>query len=357
MTDVHSPFASELLEVGASGYASLAAERLLATQRETAQAVGPRALHRWRDHFALRIRELAAALATGQADLFVARVVWSAHSFTVRGVDTDSLLASLQALRDVLADRLPPNATDAPVAVIDLAQKTLATALPPPDESVISRDAPAGRIALEYLQRALEGDVRGAIDLVLRALEDQGLSPRVVLIEVLLTAQQEVGRLWHLNQLTIAEEHLITAATGRAMAAVVDRAPRAAPAHQRSVLAATLPTDFHDLGLRAVTYLLELEGWRVFYLGADVPQDELVAASSYFGVDLILLSASMSIQLRALREAVAAIRANNGVRAPVLIGGSAFRDAPESWQSTGADAFAGSVEEALLRAGQLVPIR
>ncbi len=348
-----NPFAGELLEVSAAGYASRAPEQLHDAHPDLKAAFAPRAEMRWRDNLQLRVRELAAAVATGEAKLFLARVVWSWQAFDVRGVDAKAVRASLASLRRVLAERLPDNARAEPVALLDLALEEMEATRPPQPESALDIHSAKGALALEYLQRALEGDVRDAIGMLTRAA-DAGEDPRTLIGEVLMAAQVEAGRLWHLNQLTVAEEHLITATSQRAMALIADRATPGVLAEERSVLAATIPEDHHDLGLRAVTHMLELDGWRVYFLGKDVPIDDLVSAASYFSVDLVMLSASMSIQLRVLREAVDALKEHGGVRAKVLVGGQAFDAAPEAWKTCGADGFAGSAPQAVQVATELV---
>jgi methanogenic corrinoid protein MtbC1 len=352
-TIASNPFASELLEVSASGYAAQATDRMLDAHPDIRQAFAPGAHLGWRDHMHLRVRELAAAVNAGRPDLFTSRVLWSWQSFAARGIERSALNASLLALRGVLNEKLPEAAAAEPVQVIDLAIEALSEPLPD-EKALLDAADPAQAVALSYLQTVLEGDVRAAIDLVL-AEHYGGRSAYSIICDVLLPAQAETGRLWHLNQLSIAEEHLISAATVRTMALVVDRAEHRA-SNGRSVLVASMPQDSHEIGIRGIAYLLELEGWRVYYLGADLPRDELVTAIGYFGVDLVMLSASMTIQLRSLRAVIAGIHDHAGIDARVVVGGNAFAGAAETWQSVGADGFAATAREALAVAEKLVGI-
>ncbi|MEO0973829.1 MAG: cobalamin-dependent protein [Pseudomonadota bacterium] len=349
-----NPFASELLEVGAMGLASQAASELLETNPEVQEAFEPRAHMRWRDNLQLRVRELAAATASGHAELFLDRVVWSRQVFQARGVEEASLRASLKALRGVIGERLPDNASSEPVTLLDMAVDALDDVKTADPECGFDTKSPLGILSVEYLQHALEGNVRGAIGTLLDALDAGKASADDLIGEVLMTAQAEAGRLWMLNQLTVAEEHLITATTLRAMAMVTDKAAVNVVPNDKTVLAATLPEDHHDIGLRGISHLLELQGWRAFFLGRDVPLDDLISAASYFNVDLVILSASMSIQLRQLRSAISQLKNHGGVRAPILIGGQAFTSAPDAWQSCGADNFAWDARSAVKTASLMV---
>jgi methanogenic corrinoid protein MtbC1 len=344
-------FASELLELSAAGFAAQATDRMLDAHPDIRRAFAPGAHLSWRDNLQLRLRELAAAVAAGRPQMFTARVVWSWQSFAARGIERSALSHSLLALRGVLSEKLPENARTEPLLVLDQAQAVLAGPLP---ESATLLDAadPAQAVALSYLQTVLEGDTPAAIELVLAELASGRSAPSVI-CDVLLPAQAEIGRLWHLDQLSVPEEHLVSAATARLLALVADRAPRRA-ANGNSVLVSALPQDAHDIGIRALAYLLELDGWRVFFLGADVPQDELVRACAYFGVDLVLLSVSMSVQLRDLRRIIGEIREHAGIDARVMVGGHAFRESPEAWQDVGADAYAANVGDAVRTAENLL---
>jgi hypothetical protein len=199
-TIASNPFASELLEVSASGYAAQATDRMLDAHPDIRQAFAPGAHLGWRDHMHLRVRELAAAVNAGRPDLFTSRVLWSWQSFAARGIERSALNASLLALRGVLNEKLPEAAAAEPVQVIDLAIEALSEPLPD-EKALLDAADPAQAVALSYLQTVLEGDVRAAIDLVL-AEHYGGRSAYSIICDVLLPAQAEIGRLWHLNQLS-----------------------------------------------------------------------------------------------------------------------------------------------------------
>jgi methanogenic corrinoid protein MtbC1 len=119
----------------------------------------------------------------------------------------------------------------------------------------------------------------------------------------------------------------------------------------------------HELGLRIVSDLLELDGWQVEFLGANTPAAEVVGSLEPDPVtgarpfDLLVLSASTTLALRPLADVIAAVRAMPGAaRTPVLVGGAPFRAVGDLWQAVGADACATCVEEAVPKANALVAV-
>ena len=236
-------FAGDLLERTASGYAGFAASLMLARDPGLRDRQGPNAQAAWRSHLTQRVFELAAAVLAGEPRLFTGRVTWARKAFKARGQEDGDLRNSVQALRDVLAERLPKHAHDLPLEYLDAALAALL--LPPPasDPCELDPQRPTHRLALAYLQKILEGNVTEAIG-VITAAALNGLGPRAVYTDVLLPAQREVGRLWHAGEISIAEEHMVTAATQRTMAVVASQAPK-----QPAISFATLPLSISYAGI------------------------------------------------------------------------------------------------------------
>ena len=343
------PFAAELLERSAAGFATAAALRLVEDEPGLAERYAPNAVDSWKSHLTQRILELSAAVAVGSADMFVNRVVWSRKTFEAREMEPKDLEASLVALHAVLAEKLPDNAKD-PVLTFVHDARTAVIAQPDAEDSLLDPSQRHDRLTLHYLQCAIEGNVLPAMEVVLDALEDN-LTVQDAILRVLLPAQAEIGRLWHLDQVSIAEEHLVTTTTQRLMAVLASRAPRRRD-NGRTAVAAAVAGNVHDVGIRAISYLFEMDGWRTIFLGSDVPRADLPASVQFFEADLILLSCALSVQLKTVRKTIEAIRERAEQDVKIMVGGLAFYEAPDLWQEIGADGFAPNALEALAVANQ-----
>jgi len=344
-------FTAELLETSATGYAALAAERLLATHPDIAARFSPDAPAAWRAVLGQRIVELATALRLGEPRLFAARVAWARRAFAARDVPESDLRASLESLGAVLAQELPQAARMGPAAMIN---DTLAELDRPvaDSDSHIDPQSPTGRLSLEYLAAVLEGDSRKATDRVLAEV-DAGLGVESAYLDVLVPAQREVGRLWHAGELGIIEEHVVTYTTERLMALLAHRAERA-PANGRTVLCAAVVGNAHDIAVRVLADFFDISGWRSVHLGANVPTPELATALQYFEGDLLVLSAALSVQLPKVAAAIAAVRRIEGRTVRVMVGGLAFGDTPGIWRKLGADGYAPDARTAVSLGAELV---
>lgn len=172
-----------------------------------------------------------------------------------------------------------------------------------------------------YLRAQLAGDRREAVRIVVEHGLERGASVQELQAHVVQAAQDEIGRLWQLNQVTIAQEHMATAISQLALAALFERAP-AGKRHGKEIAIACVEGEHHDLPARLVADYLELDGFDVRYLGANVPHDDLVSMIRAEPPDVIGLSVTMSFNMPSLREAVTRLRAITA--APIFVGGHAI---------------------------------
>ena len=181
----------------------------------------------------------------------------------------------------------------------------------------------------------------------------KGLDVRSAYLDVLLPAQREIGRLWHLGEVNVAEEHLVTSTTQRTMA-VLSHAAKPAPFNGKTAIVAAVATNAHDVGLRAVADLYQMAGWRTICLGADVPIEDLPTTLNYFQADLLLLGATIATQLPRVQQTIAGVRSLSERPVKIVVGGAAFDEVADLWKKVGADGYAARVDEAVALGARLV---
>jgi MerR family transcriptional regulator, light-induced transcriptional regulator len=350
--DVELQFLAELLTARSDDFAHRAAEHLLAKHPSIARRYGHLAYEKWRDSLSGRLVELSAAINANSPALFTSQIAWSKVAFAARKVPLSDLTASLESLRDSIRRELDPGDAKVIDLYVDEAMHAVLHA-PTTVPAALSVGTPHGRLAASYLVAILEGDRRRASQGVIDAIR-RGLALEDVYLHVLKPVQCELGRMWHLGEITVAEEHFATATTQMVMAqALMYSTPK--PSNGKTMLAASVDGNNHDLGVRMVADFFELDGWRVIYLGPSVPADDILAAVIDYHVDLVALSASMPSHLRQIEDAVRVIRSSAGPSGPkIMVGGFAFSAAPSMWRTTGADAFGADVTDSVRAGNALV---
>lgn len=208
---------------------------------------------------------------------------------------------------------------------------------------------PIDEVAASYVRAVLAGDRPKATELV-RLARAGGADIRTVYLELFQPSLREVGRLWRENRVSVAQEHLATAITQSLMARLYGELFAEARPGGRSVIAACVDVERHEVGLRMVCDLLELEGWDTSYLGATVPAESLAALVESHAPDVVALSISLGQHVPRLRRTIAELRARMGDATPlVLVGGRPFLLDPSLGASVGADLVASDAAEAVER--------
>ena len=162
-------------------------------------------------------------------------------------------------------------------------------------------------------------------------------------VEVLHPCMVEVGRLWSEGEISVADEHLFTAIVDRIMTVSYARiSNQLQVAYNEKTAVLLCPRgENHSMGARMFADILELQGWKVHYLGADIPENEIVATLKRVAPDLLGISLVMPFNLRILEELIKLVRAEPVLAATkILAGGPAFAQEPLLWQFAGADAGA-----------------
>jgi len=306
----------------------------------------------WQGHFQQRIIELAAALRAGQPGLFVDKILWLQKAYSARGISSNIPKAVLASVSETLAGALPEDAAGAVSQIIALAGAALDAprGSDSPDSTLNPRNS-RDNLALRFIAACMDGQTDDAATMILDAIAD-GMSPRDAVIDVLLSAEREIGDLWHRNDASISQEHLVTNTTIELLA-VIGRnfAPRERTG--RKVLTASVSGNAHDIGLRATELLFRLAGWQTFYLGTDLPPNEIAGSADYFDVDVVVLSATIATQVDAVTRTIDSLR-RTAVHPGIIVGGAVFESAPDLWQHVGADALCPRISDVVVTAEKLL---
>jgi MerR family transcriptional regulator, light-induced transcriptional regulator len=178
----------------------------------------------------------------------------------------------------------------------------------------------------EYLRHALTGDRRAAVTFVQRALDD-GVPALDLVDHVVRASQHDIGRLWQEDRISIAQEHMATAISQLVLAHLFQHA-QFRERVGRKILVACVPGELHDFPARMLADSLDVDGYDIRFLGADVPLPDLLASIEHEKPDVLALSVTMVFNLPSLRSTLAAVRARFA-SLPIVVGGYACTRDPD----------------------------
>ena len=150
--------------------------------------------------------------------------------------------------------------------------------------------APAVGQLSDDLRQALDAFDEPTAQAVLDRLMSD-LSVTAVLRDVVLPYLTELGERWESGTASVAQEHFASNVI-RGRLAGLARGWGNGPG-PRAVLACP-PRELHDLALMIFGIVLNRNGWRIDYLGADTPVEELTQTVDARRPDVVVLAATMS---------------------------------------------------------------
>jgi methanogenic corrinoid protein MtbC1 len=192
----------------------------------------------------------------------------------------------------------------------------------------MTADTQALRVVLDERIEAHDHD--GAVAAALNAVRS-GATTISALYDLLADLLRDIGAGWQSGTTEVWEEHFATATVRTIVEACHPLlSSEAGPRNGHTVVLATPPEEYHDLGLRMTADRFTLAGWTAHLLGATVPLDELIAAVDTLGADAVVLSAYTHFHRIALKAYTDELLAERpGLH--VWVGGAAFAKEHDGW--------------------------
>lgn len=213
--------------------------------------------------------------------------------------------------------------------------------------SFINKENPQAELLEKYLDLIIRQKRQEASRFIISRVED-GLPLRELYLYVFQPFQYEIGRLWHSNQITVAQEHYATASTQLIMSQLypyvfTDKGKK------YNALCSCIQGELHELGIRMIADFLEVEGWNTLYLGANMPNRDILALMQKNPPDLFAVSCTMTFHLDRLIQLLEEVRNKSKIAHPplILVGGYPFNIDSGLWKKVYADGSASNFEATL----------
>jgi MerR family transcriptional regulator, light-induced transcriptional regulator len=292
---------------------------------------------------------LAAAIEAGSLEAFREYARWCARMLGARRIESRFLVENLEQIRDALGGGLDDGGRTwveqmVAAACAAVAETDGAAARPERPVSPAAGDALASDRRL-YIEAALSGHRATALTIAL-ACVGRGLSVPEVYHGLLQPAQYEVGWRWEANEISVAQEHMVTAITQYVIAHLHSRL--SPPTERRGRVVVTgVEGELHQIGGNMVADILESGGWDVRFLGTELPHKDILRAVEKHKPHVVAISATMLYNLPKVAALTAEIRRIFGSEPRVVVGGGAFRTSPDAWRDLGADGFGKDLQDGI----------
>ncbi|QJC53889.1 cobalamin-binding protein [Paenibacillus albicereus] len=296
------------------------------------------------------LKYLAESIHLESPLLFSNYMTWLRVLLQQYEVSTEDLYINILCFQEALRAELEPDQYVMVCQHLDAALRQLSTEAEQQgshlDESGMAAEATA------YTELLLEGRRAEASRLVMD-LVDSGTPLQSIYLHIFQQSQYEIGRLWQTGRITVAQEHYCSAATQLVMSQLFPYLFN----HSRKgmkLVSACVGGELHEIGLRMVTDIFEMNGWDTYYVGANVPARSLLRLLKDYKADVLALSCTMTYHVSLVKEMIAAVRQDPDLGGIViLVGGYPFNTDPKLWRAVGADGYGRDAEESVRVATEL----
>jgi len=137
----------------------------------------------------------------------------------------------------------------------------------------------------------------------------------------------EIGELWENNKISTATEHLASAIIEAILNEIYPDVI-STDKNNKSVILTCVENEMHQIGIKMVNDVFELNGWRTYFLGTNTPIDSLIRFTKEIQPTLLAISVSLYFHMPNLEKMMQQIN-NEFPELRVFVGGQAFRHGGE----------------------------
>jgi methanogenic corrinoid protein MtbC1 len=165
-------------------------------------------------------------------------------------------------------------------------------------------------------------------------------------------SQKEVGAMWERDEISVGDEHYISAFTQMIIASLFPKVFQTEITKEKVVLMA-VENEFHELGIRMIADLFSLDGWDAHYFGGDVPIDDILAVIKKNEPYIVVISATFSKNIVYVKRLIENLK-REAIDTRVFVGGYAFNRYSELAIKIGADYYTKDSKEIINIANKIL---
>jgi MerR family transcriptional regulator, light-induced transcriptional regulator len=223
--------------------------------------------------------------------------------------------------------------------------------LPAPSILTSPGNVPAGEYVDQLYDALINHDEALSSDLM-RSISSS-FELHTLCTEILIPVLVDIGDAWYHGKIRVATEHFASSFIRGKLLSILQTYPirRNSP----RIMLGCGPNEQHEIGGLMLATMLRGAGYRVEFLGPDLPIEDLVDYASYDRPDMIILSATMAesaVELTKMQKEL------NKMRKPPLFGygGRAFNSQPELRAKMGGVFLGTTLDEAIASVTVMLPI-
>lgn len=320
-------------------------EKILAQDPSLLRDYDHKSIEKCKEDIGYHLMYLAEALTMENRLLFEEYMSWVKVLFEEKDISIEKTKAYLEMSIEVLAE-FTPSAREIITPYIEGGLRRLSQSSSEP--TFIKDENPYSQLAESYLTSLLHEDRRKSLDLILSSVK-RGVPIKDIYVHVFQPVLQKIGYLWQKGRISVAREHYCTATTQHIMSQLYPWILNPSSEEDLRCITLCVSGELHELGIRMIADLLEMDGWDTTHLGANTPLEGVIEMVEKKRIHLLAISATITFHLDKVREIITRVK-EASLPVKIMVGGYPFNTSRDLWKRVGAHAYApdaiSAVEEA-----------
>jgi len=202
------------------------------------------------------------------------------------------------------------------------------------------------RILLRYMDRLLQGDRAGCRQILGESLQT-GTPVNSLYSNLFWPVMTEIEKMYREDKINQITEQMATRINRTLVDQLQSKLPRR-ESRGKKIIITCANDEREELGSQMCADLFESDGWEVKFIGAGVPNDEILSLVGQYQPDILFIygtKPSGAPEIRKLIDTIRSVSAAPHMR--IMLSGGVFNRADGLWEEIGADLFAPTAQEAL----------
>ena len=293
---------------------------------------------RYTNDISHQLTYLSEAINLNSIVIYIDYITWSKSSIQDANISAEDININLNCMREILNSELSKEMNVIVNSFIDAAIKNSLANITISKTSV-DKNNTYYDILVEYIDLLLNMKRQKASRLIIKESK-KGTPIKDIYVYIFEPALKELGRLWQIGKVTITQEVYFTATTQLIMTQLYPII-FASPKNGLKFVGSCIDEENHEIGIRMVSDILELDGWDTYFFGSNVSKNKLLNFITVKKPNVLAISITMTFNVNKVIELIYSarnIKEINGLK--ILVGGYPFNEDKNLWKQVGADFYA-----------------
>jgi MerR family transcriptional regulator, light-induced transcriptional regulator len=297
------------------------------------------------------IEYLLSAVEIDSVANFNAYIIWLRDVLRAYNLEDKMLIDHLNRILDYVtlnyskeyADVIEPYITEAIFSILNGKGE---------DYSYLDYGGKLSGLAYDYFNALIEMNKNKAVKLIMDVVGEGEVTIKDLYLDVFTNVLYEIGRYWAMRKITVGQEHFATAVTVYTMSLLYDKIFNNEEKEYK-MIGVCVGDELHEIGIRMVCDIFELNKWDTYYLGANVPNESVLSELKKIKPDILAISVTLANKVPSCIELISLIRSEYP-SVKIIVGGRPFNTDENLWKTVGADDYSLNANDAVNTATRLL---